>query len=136
MLIHEAITKALEGGYTTEHLADASPLVQAHYFLETSFWEALARALGWEGDFEYIQLSSDVPRKMRQPMWLYYWHRFNSHLVAGNTPASFLPIYASHPLALLPSIPPLQCRPLQKIHNTTGVSGLLRQRIYGILTFK
>jgi hypothetical protein len=89
MLIHEAITKALEGGYTTEHLADASPLVQAHYFLETSFWEALARALGWEGDFEYIQLSSDVPRKMRQPMWLYYWHRFNSHLVAGNTPASF-----------------------------------------------
>ena len=89
MLIHEAITKAIEGGYTTEHLADASPLVQAHYFLETSFWEALVRALGWEGDFEYMQLSSDVPRKMRQPMWLYYWHRFHSHLVAGKTPASF-----------------------------------------------
>ena len=99
MLIHEAITKAIEGGYTTEHLADASPLVQAHYFLETSFWEALARALGWEGDFEYIQLSSDVPRKMRQPMWLYYWHRFNSHLVAGKTPASFFETFPDPPEA-------------------------------------
>ena len=89
MLIQEAITKAREGGYTTEQFEDPSRLVQAQYFLETTFWEALVRALGVEGDFEYIQLSRDVPRKIRQPMWLYYWHRFNSHLVAGNTPESF-----------------------------------------------
>ena len=89
MRIQEAMTKAREGGYTTKQLDNPSRLVQAHYFLETSFWEALVRALGWEGDFEYIQLSRGESRKMRQPLWLYYWHRFNSHLVAGNTPESF-----------------------------------------------
>ena len=89
MTIQEAIDKAIEGGYPKERVADLAVHVQAQYFLETTFWEALVRALGVEGDFEYIQLSSNAPRKMRQPMWLYYWHRFHSHLVAGKTPESF-----------------------------------------------
>jgi hypothetical protein len=89
MTIQEAIDKAIEGGYPKERLDNLSVPVQAPCFLETTFWEALVRALGVEGDFEYIQLSRDVPRKIRQPMWLYYWHRFTSHLVAGNTPESF-----------------------------------------------
>jgi hypothetical protein len=89
MTIQEAINKAIEGGYPPERIADLSVPVQAQCFLETTFWEALVRALGIEGDFEYIQLSRDAPRKIRQPMWLYYWHRFTSHLVAGNTPESF-----------------------------------------------
>ena len=89
MTIQEAINKAVEGGYPKERLDNLSVPVQVHCFLETTFWEALVRALGVEGDFEYIQLSRGEPRKMRQPMWLYYWHRFNSHLVAGNTPESF-----------------------------------------------
>ena len=99
MRIQEAITKAREGGYTTEHLDDPSRLVQAQYFLETTFWEALVRALGGEGDFEYIQLNRGAPRKLRQPLWLYYWHRFNSHLVAGNTPESFFATFSSSPEA-------------------------------------
>jgi hypothetical protein len=99
MLIQEAIIKAREGGYITEHLDDPSRLVQAQYFLETSFWEALVRALGMEGDFEYIHLSSTEPRKMRQPMWLYYWHRFNSHLIAGKSPESFFATLSSSPEA-------------------------------------
>jgi hypothetical protein len=90
MTIQEAINKAIEGGYfPQERLADLSVPMQAQCFLETAFWEALVPALGVEGDFEYIQLNRGEPRKMRQPMWLYYWHRFNSHLVAGNTPESF-----------------------------------------------
>ena len=89
MLIREAIEKAREGGYTTDQLGDPSCLVQAQYFLDTSFWEALGRTLGWTGNFEYIQLHRGEPRKIRQPLWLYYWHRFNNHLVAGNTPESF-----------------------------------------------
>jgi hypothetical protein len=89
MTIQEAIEKAIEGGYPKEWVEDLSLHVQAQYFLETTFWEALVRALGVEGDFEYIQLSRDMPRKIRQPMWLYYWHRFNNHLVAGNMPESF-----------------------------------------------
>jgi hypothetical protein len=99
MTIHEAINKAIEGGYPKERIDDLSRHVQAQYFLETSFWEALVRALGVEGDFEYIQLSSDVPRKIRQPIWLYYWHRFHSHLVAGNTPESFFATFFHPPEA-------------------------------------
>ena len=99
MLIQEAITKAREGGYTTEQFEDPSRLVQAQYFLETTFWEALVRALGVEGDFEYIHLERGEPRTMRQPMWLYYWHRFNSHLVAGKSPESFFETFAYPPEA-------------------------------------
>jgi hypothetical protein len=89
MTIQEAINKAIEGGYPRERVADLSLHVQAQYFLETTFWEALVRALGVEGDFEFIHLSRGEPRKMQQPIWLYYWHRFTSHPVAGKTPASF-----------------------------------------------
>jgi hypothetical protein len=42
-------------GYAS--IEDLSLHVQAQYFLETTFWEALVRALGGEGDFEYIHLS-------------------------------------------------------------------------------
>ena len=90
MTIQEAINKAIEGGYfPQERLAALSVPMQAQGFLETAFWEALVPVLGVEGDFEYIQLTRGEPRKIRQPMWLYYWHRFHSHLVAGNTPESF-----------------------------------------------
>jgi len=89
MTIQEAIDQAIEGGYPKQRVADLALHVQAQYLLETTFWEALIRALGVEGNCEYIQLSRDVPRKIRQPMWLYYWHQFNSHLVAGYTPESF-----------------------------------------------
>ena len=89
MTIQEAIDKAIEGGYPKQRVEALALHVQAEYFLETTFWEALVRALGVEGDFAYIQLSRGVPQKMRQPMWLYYWHRFNSHLVAGKSPESF-----------------------------------------------
>jgi len=36
--------------------------VQAEYFLETTFWEALVRALEVEGDFEYIHLDRGEPQ--------------------------------------------------------------------------
>ena len=89
MTIQEAINKAIEGGYPKERIADLAVHVQAQYFLETTFWEALVRALGVEGDFEYIHLSRGEPCKIRQPMWLYYWHRFHSHLVTGKSLESF-----------------------------------------------
>jgi hypothetical protein len=90
MTIQEAINKAIEGGYCSqERLANLSVPMQAQGFLKTAFWEALVPVLGVEGNFEYIQLNRGKPRKIRQPMWLYYWHRFNSHLVAGHTPESF-----------------------------------------------
>jgi hypothetical protein len=56
MTIQEAIAKAIEGGYPKERLDNLVVPVQAQCFLETTFWEALVRALGVEGDFEYIQL--------------------------------------------------------------------------------
>jgi hypothetical protein len=91
MTIQEAIDKAIEGGYPKQRIEDLALHVQAAYFLETTFWEALVRALGVEEDCEYIQLSLSrgEPRKIRQPMWLYYWHRFTNHLVTGKSLESF-----------------------------------------------
>ena len=99
MRIQEAIEKAQEGGYTPYQLQGRSCAMPEQYFLDTSFWEALVRALGVEGDFEYIHLDRGEPRQMRQPLWLYYWHRFNSHLVAGKTPASFFETFPDPPEA-------------------------------------
>lgn len=76
MTIQEAINKAIEGGYPKERVDDLSVHVQAQYLLESTFWEALVRALGVEGYFEFIHLDRDKPRTIRQPMWLYYWHHF------------------------------------------------------------
>ena len=95
MTIQEAINKPIEGRYPQERLEDLALHVRAQYFLESTFWEALIRALGIEGDFEDIHLDRDEPRKLRQPLWLYYWHRFNSHLIAGNTPESFFATFSS-----------------------------------------
>jgi hypothetical protein len=89
MTIQEAINRAIEGRYPSKRAEDLALHVQAQYFLETSFWQALGRTLGWEGHGEYIQLSEQESRAIRQPMWLSYWHRFNDHLAAGKTPASF-----------------------------------------------
>jgi|KBSSwiStaDraftv2_1062776.scaffolds.fasta_scaffold386640_2 hypothetical protein len=97
MTIQEAMAKAIEGGYPQQRVADLSLHVQEQCFLESTFWEALVRALGIEGDFEFIHLDRGEPRTLRQPMWLYYWHRFNSHLVAGNTPASFFETFSYPP---------------------------------------
>jgi hypothetical protein len=99
MTIQEAIDKAIEGGYPKQRGEDLALHVQAEYFLETTFWEALVRALGVEGDFEYIHLDRGEPRTIRQPLWLYYWHHFNSHLVAGNTPESFFATFSYPPAA-------------------------------------
>jgi hypothetical protein len=99
MTIQEAIAKAIEGGYPQERVADLSVHVQAQYLLESTFWEALVQALGVEGDFEFIHLDRGEPRTIRQPMWLYYWHRFTSHLVAGKSPEAFFETFPSPPEA-------------------------------------
>jgi hypothetical protein len=72
MTIQEAIDKAIEGGYPQERVEDLSLHVQAQYVLESTFWEALVRALEVEGDFEFIHLDRGEPRTLRQPLWLYY----------------------------------------------------------------
>jgi hypothetical protein len=99
MTIQEAIDKAIEGGYPTQRVEDLALPVPAQYFLESTFWEALVRALGVEGEFEFIDLDRGEPRTLRQPLWLYYWHRFNSHLIAGKSPESFFAMFSSPPEA-------------------------------------
>ena len=49
MTIQEAIAKAIEGGYPIQRVEDLALHVQAEYFLETTFWEALVPALGGRG---------------------------------------------------------------------------------------
>ena len=41
-----------KGGYPKKRVADLSLHVRAQYFLEPTFWEALIRELGVEGNFE------------------------------------------------------------------------------------
>ena len=72
MTIQEAINKAIEGGYPKKRVADLSLHVQAQYFLESTIWEALIRALGVEGNFEVreelrtVALSSCIDSGLRQ----------------------------------------------------------------------
>src|SRR5215475_9125876 len=61
MTIQEAIAKAIEGGYPKQRVEDLALHVQAESFLETTFWEALVRALGVEGEFEFIHLDRGEP---------------------------------------------------------------------------
>ena len=95
MRIEEAIEKAIQGGYTRYQLHDPSWPLPEQYFLDTSFWEALGRTLGWEEECEAIDMLGDVPHEVSQPMWLSYWHRFIHHLVTGHTPASFFAMLRS-----------------------------------------
>ena len=53
----------------------------------------------WKAISSTSNLDRGEPRKLRQPMWLYYWHRFNSHLIAGKSPESFFATFSSSPEA-------------------------------------
>ena len=99
MTMQEAIEKAIEGGYPKQRVADLALHVQAEYFLETTFWEALVRALGIEGDFEYIHRDRDEPRTLWQPLELYSWYQCNRHLLAGKSPESFFATFSTSPEA-------------------------------------
>ena len=85
MTIQEAMHKAIEGGYPQYRLDNFSWSVQAQYFLDTSFWQALGKVLGWKTErYEYCRLC-DINR----PEWLSRFHDFIDHLALDKTPESF-----------------------------------------------
>ena len=92
MTIQEAIEKAIEGGYTIDPFHDPSRPIQAQYLLETSFWEALGRALGWNNETITVHaVENGKPTIVTriQQHWLSHWQRFIDHIAAGKTPESF-----------------------------------------------
>jgi hypothetical protein len=73
MTTQEAVARAIEGGYTAYNLkAPLEPRLE-QYLLDTSFWEALGRALEWQPE----------------SLWRSYWDRFIIHLTQGKSLESF-----------------------------------------------
>ena len=107
MTIPDAIEKAAEGGYhvygrdgVETSFSGANNRYSAWIrkdnhapfivrvedtFLDTLFWRALGQTLGWKE----TKRPKDAPHVVGSDEWLYYWHRFINHIVAGKTQASF-----------------------------------------------
>jgi hypothetical protein len=86
MTLQEALTKAREGGYPHDFqhrelhirigvvgLHAFSTIHVDEIFLDTEFWYALGRTLGWH----------------HERVWRRQWQRCIDHLARGNTPESF-----------------------------------------------
>ena len=56
MDIQEALEKARAGGYTPYPRQERSCEMPEQLLLDTSFWEALGRTMGWEGECEDLTL--------------------------------------------------------------------------------
>ena len=92
MTIQEAIEKAREGGYTIDPFHDPPRHIQAQYLLETSFWEALGRALGWDHAMTTVRaVENGRPTIVTRAghHWLSHWHHFIDDLAEGKTAESF-----------------------------------------------
>jgi hypothetical protein len=68
---------------------NSPPHVQAPYFLEISLLGGLGTYAGMRGPICVHTTEGQAPRKVKQSMWLSYWHRFNNHLATGKTSESF-----------------------------------------------
>lgn len=112
MTIHEALSKAVEGGYqvsshdgveirysgaNSEYSAWTRTDNQSSFllcveetFLDPLFWRALGLALGWQEQCNKPYLAYDQ-------WWRQAWHRFIDHLAEGKTPETFFAIITPEP---------------------------------------
>lgn len=86
MKFHEAIHKAIEGGYakhTQPYKGDFN--MQAIILLDPEFWKALGKSMGWDKKLHKdFRLYSEV-----LPNWQYYWLGLIIHLAEGNSIESY-----------------------------------------------
>jgi hypothetical protein len=89
MTIEEAYEKAKEYDYDGRLYA---PAFHSEW-LDPSFWQYLAKALGWEevGYRPHLKRENGVIYVgiTEYEMWKAEWHRFIDHLADGGTPESF-----------------------------------------------
>ena len=124
MTIQEAVNTAVEGGYhihgsdgvatvytgasseysawtrTDNHSSFMVPVQET--FLDSTFWRALGRALGWEDHCELVIIcvhGHEECRRCHGYYWMYQWHCFIQAIAQEHTPDAFfasLPHTASH----------------------------------------
>lgn len=104
----EAIQKAIEGGWGKEQFSASHLNLRVVnteegsidmpldcVFLDPLFWQALGKAMGWEGKVqEVIDTRTENPRFqvggwVNKGDWKTEWHRFIDHLAEGKDAESF-----------------------------------------------
>lgn len=85
MTLHQAIERGIEGGWhptyrTLPHLSKFA--TDKEVLLDPSFWRALSKAEGWEGDTSIMH--DDV-----QVQWVLKMHALVDHLCEGKSIESF-----------------------------------------------
>jgi hypothetical protein len=114
MTIHEAIEKAVEGGYhiygsdgmdtsyegansdfsawtRTDNASTFLVAVEAT-FLDPQFWQALGKALGWNAVCNFTSIcvhGEEECQRCHGYYWMFQWHCFIQALADGNTPEAF-----------------------------------------------
>jgi hypothetical protein len=121
MTIQEAVNTAVEGGYhihgsdgvatvytgaNSEYSAWTRTDNQSSFlipveetFLDPAFWQALGRALGWEGACDLAITcvhGHEECRHCHGYYWMYQWHCFIQHIADGQPPDAFF-ASLSHP---------------------------------------
>lgn len=78
----EAITKALEGGYSYYPKNSDQQDTNCRLWSDPLFWQALGKSLGWENQ-DVVTTSAEYRE------WQGQWHRFIDHLGEGKDPEEF-----------------------------------------------
>ncbi len=85
MTIHQAIGKAIEGGYDTLRATgtvakrlemDDSEIFLADFLIDPLFWQALGKAMGWG-------------HSKKSKAYIQYWYRLIDRLADGGTIESY-----------------------------------------------
>jgi len=104
--MEQAIKKALDEGYAPqgycawlEKYKDSGSYSEIEnlnlysistFVLDPLFWQALGKAEGWKGKYEYTYHDSfGTGTPFEYPAWLRYWHSFIDHLADGKDIDSF-----------------------------------------------
>lgn len=93
----EAIQKAIEGGYkatttwknTFTHDVEERANTASVILLDSLFWQALGRALGWPKKAEPKESKGSIVNLLFETHWRYQWHLFIDHLASGESTEEF-----------------------------------------------
>ena len=85
-----AIKLAIEGGWDERRWYENHTHICSAIFLDTLFWQALGKAMGWEKVVEtHVTDSGKRLTPVLIPSWHYQWLRFIDHLAEGKDADEF-----------------------------------------------
>jgi hypothetical protein len=83
MTTQEALHAAIAGGWDFKKAEIGGVLTSQMAFIDPLFWEALGKALGWDG------LNKATLNQDGRLAWHQMWVTFIDHLAHGKTPEEF-----------------------------------------------